>query len=95
VKKIALALVAVSALGIAGCQGNTATVDQNASDAINQANSDIANAQEAASNLLDQTANVTEQAGAAAQNATDAAAAAVQNATDTAQDTAADATDGK
>jgi hypothetical protein len=82
VKKIAFALVAVSALGLAACGGtetaNTATTD--AENVIDQANSDLANAQDAAANLLDQAAEATENAVDAAQNTVDTAAEAVENA---------------
>lgn len=78
-KKIALTLVAVSALGLAACQGgneaNTA-LSTDAENAINQANSDLENAQAAASNALDAASNQVEAAGAAVENATDAASAA-------------------
>lgn len=81
-KKIAFALVAVSALGLAACGGtetaNTATTD--AENVIDQANSDLANAQDAAANLLDQAAEATENAVDAAQNTVDTAAQAVENA---------------
>jgi hypothetical protein len=85
VKKIALTLVAVSALGLAACQNsNEAAVNNVAADAqnaIDQATQDIANAQDAATNLLDAAANQVEQAGEAAENATDAATSEVANAT--------------
>lgn len=77
-KKIAFALVAVSALGLAACGGNEAanTTTSDAENVINQANSDLANAQAVADNALDQAANLTEQAGAAIENAADSAATA-------------------
>jgi hypothetical protein len=87
VKKIALTLVAVSALGLAACQGgseaNTA-LPTDAENAINQANSDLENAQAAATNALDAMTNQVEAAGEAVENATDAASAATEAAAENA-----------
>ncbi len=87
VKKIAFALVAVSALGLAACGGtetaNTTTTD--AENVIDQANSDLANAQDAAANLLDQAADASANALDAAGNAVDTAAEAVEGAAANAQ----------
>lgn len=88
-KKIALTLVAVSALGLAACQGSDeATVNNVAADAQNaldQANQDIANAQDAATNALDAAGDQVDAATDAMQNAADSASAAtdaaVENAT--------------
>ena len=87
VKKIALSLVALSALSLAACGGNTATSTNNVigtQDAINQANSDIDNAtaamqnnMNAAGSALDNAANAT---ASAAANTANAANNAVQNA---------------
>ena len=55
-KKIALALVAVSALGLAACDDRNATTntaDTNTEPAVNEANADLGNAQDAAGNALD------------------------------------------
>jgi hypothetical protein len=85
VKKIALSLVTLSALGLAACGSNTPTATNNLAadtqNVIDQANSDIANAQATATNALDAMEGAT-------QNAADAAGAAVSNAADAAQNTA-------
>jgi hypothetical protein len=80
VKKIALALVAVSALGLAACgetASTNATVD-NAMDAANAAAEDMQNAAaemtDAAGNVADAATNAADAAGDAAANAGDAAA---------------------
>jgi hypothetical protein len=88
VKKLALALVAVSALGLAACQNNAGNNTATPSDAMNQANSDLENASAAAANMVDQSQNMAEQAGQQIQNATDAAQAAVANAGDAADNAA-------
>ena len=79
-KKIALALVAVSALGLAAC-GETAqtnTAVDNALDAANAAAADLENAAaemtNAAAEATDAAANAADAAGDAASNMTDAAA---------------------
>ena len=86
-KKIALSLVAVSALGLAACGGNT-TVATNklaadTQNVIDQANQDIANAQATATNALDamesSVSNATDAATAAAANASATAGNAVAN----------------
>ena len=88
-KKIALSLVALSALSLAACGGNTTHSATNnlaadAQNAINQANSDIANASATATQRARHDAergrNATDAAGAAVANASDAANNAVQNA---------------
>jgi hypothetical protein len=87
VKKIALTLVAVSALSLAACQGGTeanTAVSTDAENAINQANSDLENAQAVAANALDTMSNQVEAAGAAVENATDAASAATDAAAENA-----------
>jgi hypothetical protein len=86
VKKIALTLVAVSALGLAACQGSEANtaLPTDAENAINQANSDLENAQAAATNALDAMTNQVEAAGEAVENATDAASAATEAAVENA-----------
>ena len=69
-KKIALTLVAVSALGLAACQSNSAANNTatNEADAANAAASDLENAanqvESAAANVADAAANVADQAGA-------------------------------
>ena len=82
-KKIALALVAASALGLAACGGND-TANTNAADnteaTANEAVSDVGNAETAAENALDTAANAIDTAGEAVENATDAATEAVENA---------------
>jgi hypothetical protein len=84
VKKIALTLVAVSALGLAACQGNSAanTTATNETDATNAAASDLENAanqvEAAAGNVADAAGNVADQAGDMAANAADAAANAAK-----------------
>ena len=66
-KKIALALVAVSALGLAGCGDRDAhtnnAVDTNTEAAINEANADLENAQDAADNALDAAGSALDNAG--------------------------------
>jgi hypothetical protein len=86
-KKIALSLVALSALSLAACGGNTnraANNTLNTQDAMNQANSDIENAAAASQNALDTqmnaVANATDAAQGAVANASAAANNAVQNA---------------
>ncbi len=85
-KKIALALVAVSALGLAGCGDRDAhtnnAVDTNTEAAINEANSDLENAQDAADNALDAAGSALDNAGEAVENAADATEAAVENVAD-------------
>ena len=80
-KKIALSLVALSALSLAACGSNTTVATNNLTadtqNVIDQANQDIANAQATATNALDAMEGAT-------QNAADAAGAAVANATATA-----------
>ena len=79
-KKIALTLVAVSALGLAACGQNNTTNESlaNAQDAANAATEDLENAaaemQNAASNVSDAAANVADSAGDATANVADAAA---------------------
>ena len=83
VKKIALALVAVSALGLAACQQSTPAaneVDANTANAVNEALEDTNAALEAAGNALDSAGNALENAGATVENAADAAADAAENA---------------
>ena len=83
-KKIALALVAVSALGLAACgdrtESNTAA-DTNTEATANEANGDVSNAQDAANNALDELGDAAENAGEAVENAVDAAGDAAENAT--------------
>jgi hypothetical protein len=84
VKKIALTLVAVSALGLAACQGNSAANNTatNEADATNAAASDLENAanqvESAAGNVADAAANVADQASDVAANAADAASNAAK-----------------
>jgi hypothetical protein len=84
VKKIALTLVAVSALGLAACQSNSAANNTmtNEADAANAAASDLENAanqvESAAGNVADAAGNVADQAGAVAANAADVAANAAK-----------------
>ena len=83
VKKIALTIAAISALGLAACQDNAAT-NEAANDveaAENEANGDATNALEAADNALDAAGNMVENAGEAIENAADATGDAVENAT--------------
>lgn len=83
-KKIALTLVAVSALGLAACQGNSAANNTatNESDATNAAAGDLENVanavEDAAGNVTDAAANLADSATDAAANATDAAANAAK-----------------
>ena len=82
-KKIALALVAVSALGLAACQSGTEAneaADANTEATANEAVEDTGNAETAAENALDTAANLTEQAGEAVENAADAVGEAAENA---------------
>ena len=75
-KKIALALVAVSALGLAACQQSTPAaneVDTNTANTVNEALEDTNAALDAAGNAI-------ENAGATVENAADAAADAAENA---------------
>jgi hypothetical protein len=83
VKKIALALVAVSALGLAACQPATEannTVDTNTEEALNEAVEDVNAAGAAATNALDELSDAAANAGDAVENAADAAAEATENA---------------
>ena len=83
VKKIALTLVAVSALSLAACQGaeNEAAEATNEVEATaNEADLDV-NASEAAENALDAAANLTDQAGEAIENAAEATEEAAENTT--------------
>src|SRR5688572_6315876 len=83
VKKIALALVAVSALSLAACQqgseANTAA-DTNTEATANEAVDDTNSALEAADNALDAMGNAAENAVEAGENAVEAAGEAVENA---------------
>ncbi len=84
-KKIALTLVAVSALGLAACEGRDARTD-NAADTnmdatANEAYGDV-NAAEAAENALDSAANAIDTAGESVENAADAVGEAAENAAD-------------
>lgn len=87
VKKIALALVAASALGLVACSESASTNEavENAMDAANQAAEDVQNAasemQDAAANMTDAASNVADAAGDAAVNAADATADAAANET--------------
>ena len=82
-KKIALALVAVSALGLAACQGgteaNTAT-DTNTEATANEAVEDTGNAETVAENALDDAANLATDTGEAIGNGAEALGNAAENA---------------
>ena len=82
-KKIAFALVAVSALGLAACQGDTEAnnaADTNLEATANEANEDTGNALEAADNALDAAGNALENTGEALENAAEATGETVENA---------------
>ena len=82
-KKIALALVAVSALGLAACQQDAGTanaVDTNTSNTVNEALEDTNAALEAAGNALDSAGSALENAGETVENAAEAAGEAAENA---------------
>ena len=82
-KKIALALVAVSALGLAACQSGTETanvVDTNTANTVNEALEDTNAALEAAGNALDSAGSALENAGETVENAAEAAGEAAENA---------------
>lgn len=80
-KKIALTLVAVSALGLAACdRGTEANTAADNGAAENEAVEDV-NASEAAQNALDAAGNAIDQAGESVENAADATAEAAENAT--------------
>jgi hypothetical protein len=84
VKKIALALVAVSALGLAACQGGTEAneaADTNTEATANEAVEDLGNAETAAENALDTAANLAEETGEAVENAAEAVENAAEDAT--------------
>jgi hypothetical protein len=86
VKKIALALVAVSALGLTACGGETTPTTNeavaNALDAANEAVGDLQNAADsmtaAADNAMDATANAADAMGDATANMGDAMTANAQ-----------------
>lgn len=79
-KKIALTLAAVSALGLAACQGGNETNNAADNGAVeNEAVEDV-NASEAAQNALDSAGNMIENAGEAVENAAEATEEAVENA---------------
>ena len=83
VKKIALALVAVSALGLAACQPSTEAnnaADTNTEEAVNEAIDDTNAALEAADNALDSAGNALENAGETVENAAEAVGEAAENA---------------
>ena len=81
VKKIALALVAVSALGLAACQPSSeANEVANTDAAANEAVDDTNAALEAADNALDAMGNAADNAIEAGENAVEAAGEAVENA---------------
>ncbi len=78
-KKIALTLVAASALGLVACGETASTTNtSNVSEATNEAIGDLENAAEAveesASNVSDAAANLADSAGEAVENVADAAA---------------------
>ena len=84
VKKIALTLVAISALGLAACQDNADSneaAEDNVEAAMNEAEADSANALEAAGNALDAAGNLVENAGEAVENAAEQTGEALENAT--------------
>jgi len=83
VKKIALALVAVSALGLAACQQSTPAaneVDANTANAVNEAVEDLNAAGAAATNALDELSGAAANATETVENATAAAGEAAENA---------------
>ena len=88
VKKIALTVAAVAALGLAACSGNNeanTTADANVEATANEANADLDNAAEATENAatdaLDAAANLADQTGEAIENAAEATEDAAENAT--------------
>jgi predicted small secreted protein len=79
VKKIALTLVAVSALGLAACQPTTEAneaADTNTEATANEANGDTENALEVANQALESAGNAVEEAG----NVVEEGAEAIENA---------------
>ena len=85
VKKIALTFVAVPALVLAACSGNTEannTADLNTEATANEAVEDLGNAETAAENALDTAANLADQTGEAVENAADAVGNVAENAVD-------------
>ena len=82
-KKIALTLVAVSALGLAACGSDNAAneaTDANVEATANETLTDLDNAQVAADNALDALSNTAENAGEAVENVVEAAGETADNA---------------
>ena len=81
-KKLALSLVALSALGLAACgdRGATNNVAGNTAETQNEANADV-NAAAAAQDVLDTMGNAASDVGNFAENTVDATGDAIENAT--------------
>ena len=81
-KKIALTLVAVSALGLAACEPSREANNTVENEAVENEAVDDVNAAEAAQDALNTMENATDTAIEAGENAVDAAGEAVENATE-------------